>query len=43
MSQPFRLSSGGRIRRDEPLEFSFNGRPLKGFAGDTLALSLIHI
>ncbi|MGA0264554.1 MAG: sarcosine oxidase subunit alpha family protein [Lysobacterales bacterium] len=41
MSQPFRLSSGGRIRRDEPLEFSFNGRPLKGFAGDTLASALL--
>ncbi|NIM69099.1 MAG: sarcosine oxidase subunit alpha family protein [Xanthomonadales bacterium] len=41
MSQAFRLPVGGRIRRDEPLEFTFNGRTLSGFAGDTLASALL--
>ncbi|GAB3684634.1 sarcosine oxidase subunit alpha family protein [Salinisphaera aquimarina] len=37
----YRLRQGGRIDRDRRLEFTFNGRPLYGYAGDTLASALI--
>ena len=30
-----RLPEGGRIDRAKPLTFRFNGKKLKGFAGDT--------
>ena len=36
-----RLPSGGRIQREQPLSMSFNGQPLPGFAGDTLASALL--
>ena len=36
-----RLATGGRIRRDQPLDFSFDGTALQGFAGDTLASALL--
>lgn len=36
-----RLGQGGLIDRDQPLTFTFDGRPLAGFAGDTLASALI--
>ncbi|MGB3388643.1 MAG: FAD-dependent oxidoreductase, partial [Pseudaminobacter sp.] len=36
-----RLAQGGRIDRTQPLEFSFDGRNLTGFKGDTLASSLL--
>jgi sarcosine oxidase subunit alpha len=32
---------GARVDRSRPLSFQFNGRPLTGFAGDTLASALI--
>ncbi len=41
MTQPFRTNTGGRIDRDRPLTFSFDGRRLEGFAGDTLASALL--
>lgn len=41
MKQINRLSHGGRIDRSRPLTFSFNGKTLHGFAGDTLASALI--
>ncbi|CAO4172852.1 sarcosine oxidase subunit alpha family protein [Methylorubrum populi] len=41
MAQPFRLSRGGRIDRSRPLVFQFNGRPVQGYAGDTVASALI--
>ena len=41
MTQPFRTASGGRIHRDRPLAFSFDGRSFKGCAGDTLASALL--
>ena len=41
MSQPHRLQTGGRIDRDRPLRFTFNGRTLQGYAGDTLASALL--
>lgn len=36
-----RLATGGRIQRDRPLSFCFDGRALTGFEGDTLASALI--
>ena len=36
-----RLASGGRIRRDRPLRFTWDGRELLGFEGDTLASALL--
>ena len=41
MSQSNRLRSGGRIDRARPLSFTFNGQPLQGYAGDTLASALL--
>jgi len=37
----YRLASGGRVDRNKILNFTFDGRPYKGFAGDTLASALI--
>ena len=37
----FRTPHGGRIDRDKPVSFTFDGKPLSGFAGDTLASALI--
>lgn len=37
----FRLESGGLVDRSKPLRFQFNGRPMQGFAGDTLASALL--
>ncbi|MGO6814470.1 sarcosine oxidase subunit alpha family protein [Rhizobium leguminosarum] len=37
----FRLSSGGRIDRATTLGFTFDGRPLEGHPGDTLASALL--
>ncbi len=36
-----RLPEGGRIDRKRPLSFSFNGRQLQGYHGDTLASALL--
>ncbi len=37
-----RLTQGGtRIDRSKPVTFTFNGKPLKGFKGDTLASALL--
>ena len=41
MSIPARLADGGRIDRDTPLQFSFNGRSYTGYQGDTLASALL--
>lgn len=41
MSQAFRLSAGGRIDRARTISFTFDGRPLRGHAGDTLASALL--
>ncbi len=40
-AQTHRLAAGGRIDRAKPLDFSFDGQPMSGFAGDTLASALI--
>ncbi|MET8248954.1 sarcosine oxidase subunit alpha family protein [Streptomyces sp. NPDC005202] len=39
--QPLRLSAGGRVHRDEPLTFTFDGTQYQGFRGDTLASALL--
>ena len=36
-----RLPAGGRIDRSAPLEMRFDGRPVDGFDGDTLASALL--
>src|SRR5580658_6233071 len=41
MTQPFRLRTGGRVRRDQPVRFTFDGRSYDGYAGDTLASALL--
>ena len=40
-TQPMRLESGGRIDRDKPMSFSFDGKRYSGFEGDTLASALL--
>ena len=37
----YRLSTGGAIDRDHALNFTFDGKAHKGFAGDTLASALL--
>lgn len=41
MSGPFRTAAGGRVRRDRPLQFMFDGRNYLGCEGDTLASALL--
>ncbi|MDB5865723.1 MAG: sarcosine oxidase subunit alpha [Betaproteobacteria bacterium] len=41
MTQRFRLASGGLVDRSRPCAFSFDGRDLQGYAGDTLASALL--
>lgn len=40
-NQRHRLSDGGRIDRGDPVHFSFDGRRLMGYRGDTLASALL--
>ncbi|WP_192179525.1 sarcosine oxidase subunit alpha family protein [Mesorhizobium amorphae] len=37
----YRLEGGGLIQRDAPLSFSFDGKRLSGYRGDTLASALL--
>ena len=37
----YRLPAIGRIDRDKPIAFKFNGKTLHGYAGDTLASALL--
>jgi heterotetrameric sarcosine oxidase delta subunit len=40
--KPYRLASGGnRIDRSKPLSFSFDGKHVPGFAGDTVASAVL--
>ncbi|MCP3732771.1 sarcosine oxidase subunit alpha family protein [Sphingomonas sp. MG17] len=41
MSQSFRLRDKGRVDRSRPVSFSFDGRTLTGYVGDTLASALL--
>jgi len=36
-----RLDKGGRIDRSKTISFTYDGKPLNGFAGDTLASALL--
>ncbi len=38
---PYRLEHGGLLDRSKPLAFSFDGRALRGFEGDSLASALL--
>ena len=40
-SQRFRLAKGGRINRQRPLGFTFNGNRYQGYEGDTVASALL--
>jgi len=41
MSQRFRTEQGGRVDREQEIQFTFNGKPYTGLAGDTLCSALI--
>jgi len=41
VSQPNRLQSDGRVDRNKPLSFTFNGQRLTGYEGDTIASALL--
>jgi methylglutamate dehydrogenase subunit C len=41
MSGPFRTPTGGRIDRSQTVEISIDGKPLKGYPGDTVAATLL--
>ena len=41
MTQSHRLPAGGRIDRDAPVVFTFNGKNYQGYHGDTLASALL--
>ncbi|OUJ03902.1 sarcosine oxidase subunit alpha family protein [Acetobacter cibinongensis] len=41
MSKTFRLSGYGRVDRSRPVTFLFDGKPVKGYAGDTVASALL--
>ena len=41
-SKPYRLNSGGRlVDRTKKIRFSFDGKPMTGFAGDTVASAVL--
>lgn len=40
-NQVFRLSHGGRIDRSKPISFTFNGKRVDCFSGDTVASALL--
>ena len=41
MTAAFRTEAGGRIDRGRPIRFTFDGRALSGYEGDTLASALL--
>jgi len=41
MSQRFRTEQGGRVDREQEIQFNFNGKPYTGLAGDTLCSALL--
>jgi sarcosine oxidase subunit alpha len=42
MSKPYRLASGGRlVDRSKKVHFSFDGQPMTGFSGDTVASAVL--
>src|SRR6476469_8496877 len=38
---PYRLPAGGRIERGRAVSFTLDGKPYRGFMGDTLASALL--
>ena len=40
-AQISRAASGGRVNRGKPVSFTFDGRVLQGYEGDTLASALL--
>jgi sarcosine oxidase subunit alpha len=41
MSQRFRTEQGGRVDREQEIQFNFNGKPYTGLVGDTLCSALL--
>ena len=41
VSEAFRIAGKGRVDLTTPLSFTFNGRPYRGYRGDTLASALL--
>jgi sarcosine oxidase, subunit alpha len=41
MTQPFRVTTGGRVDRSRSISFTFDGKRLEGLTGDTLASALL--
>ena len=41
MSQPFRTAQGGRVDREQEIQFTFNGKRYTGLQGDTLCSALL--
>ncbi len=41
MTQPLRITTGGRVDRSQPISFTFDGKRLEGLTGDTLASALL--
>ncbi|MCP4875542.1 MAG: sarcosine oxidase subunit alpha family protein [Gammaproteobacteria bacterium] len=41
MSQRLRIEQGGRVDREQEIQFSFNGKAYTGLAGDTLCSALL--
>ena len=41
MVQEYRTETGGRINREKPLSFKFNGKKYHGYEGDSLASALL--
>lgn len=41
MAQSFRTTKGGRINRDKPFSFKFDGTSYQGYEGDTLASAML--
>ncbi|MEW5422395.1 sarcosine oxidase subunit alpha family protein [Amorphus sp. 3PC139-8] len=39
--QPYRREAGGRVDRSKPVNFTFDGKPVSGYAGDTIASALL--
>ena len=37
----FRTATGGRIQREQAVNFSFDGKSLSAYAGDTVASALL--
>lgn len=40
-AQPFRVAGKGRVDLTKPITFSFDGKPITGFVGDTVASALL--